>query len=120
MSTRHWAGRDTSGRVLIEYAVLVIIILTALYWMKPQIQRALYGHWKTTGDSFAFGRQYDPKGTVACTRDTGTNVWYDERCFDSQRNTCDKLTNDNAAAECEKNIIQGCAANCGKPNGDQF
>ena len=105
-----------------RFLLLVIIILTALYWMKPQILRALYGRWKTAGDSFAFGRQYDPKGTSACTRfhDATTDMWYDERCFDSRRGPCDALSDESAAAACEKGVILGCSANCGDPNDRQF
>ena len=113
-STRCRASR---GRSIIEYAVLVIIILTALYFMKGPILHALYGRWKTAGDSFAFGRQYDPKGTSACTHVTlsdNTGIWYDERCFDSRRGACDRSGDADAVAACEQGIMNGCTANCPK------
>ena len=115
-STRLRASPSTllgaSGHAVIEYAVFIIIILTALYFMKGPILHAFYGRWKATGDSFAFGRQYDPKGTTACTHDTNSDVWYDERCFDNQRGPCDQMTDDSAAAACEQGIMSGCIMDC--------
>ena len=133
MRTRRWAinpeqrrrinpersRRASRGRAVIEYAVLIIIILTALYWMRPQIVRAFYGRWKTVGDSFAFGRQYDPKRTIECAHYASTNLttWYDERCFDSGRRACVTAVD---VAACEEGIISGCSGNCGEANTDPY
>ncbi len=117
MRTRPWAiisGKN--GRAVIEYALLIIIILAALFWMKGPIVRAFYGRWKATGDSFAFGRQYDPKRTVECAYDTASRLWYDERCFDNGRRACDALTDEVAVALCEANVIRQCSNNCGDAN----
>jgi len=100
--------------------LLVIIILTALYWMKGPIVRAFYGRWKTIGESFAFGRQYDPKRTVECARDTASGTWYDERCFDNGRRACDALANENDIAGCEAGVIRQCSENCREANDKQF
>jgi len=121
MTTQRLAA--TKGRALMEYVVLIIIILTALYWMKGPIARAFYGRWKATGDSFAFGRQYDPKGTMACTRyklSDQTWVWADERCFDGGRRVCDALRSASAVVACEDGLITQCAANCQEANDDPY
>ncbi|MDO8675279.1 MAG: hypothetical protein Q7K71_04080 [Candidatus Omnitrophota bacterium] len=112
----HWVARNR-GRAVIEYALLIAIILAALFWMKGPIVRAFYGRWKTAGDSFAFGRQYDPKRTVECAHDTATRTWYDERCFDNGRRACVTAVD---VAACEAGIIQGCSGNCREPNSDPY
>ena len=114
MITGPRVGKGSGGSAVMEYAVFIIIILMALYFMKTPILRAFHGRWKTAGDSFAFGRQYDPKGTAACTRDTATRRWYDERCFDNRRSVCDTQAGDAAIAACERGIILSCTANCGE------
>ncbi len=116
MITRRWAiasPKNSNGSSVTEYAVLIIIILTALYWMKGPIARTFYGRWKTAGDSFAFGRQYDPQRTVECayyaSPDGASKVWYDERCFDNRRGVCVTAVD---VAMCEAAVIQGCSGNC--------
>lgn len=106
-----------SGRAVIEYALLITIILAALFWMKGPIVRAFYGRWKNAGDSFAFGRQYDPKRTVECAHDTASRTWYDERCFDNGRRACSAAVN---AAACEAGVIQSCADNCREANNNPY
>ena len=113
MRTKRWETRK--GRVLIEYAVLVIVILAALFWMKGPILRAFYGHWKAAGDSFAFGRQYAPGDTVDCARDTASGNWYDQRCFDNDRRAC-AIGN----AACEEGVIGRCTANCNEANEGKY
>ena len=117
MTTRPWATRNKNGRAVIEYVLLIIIILAALFWMKGPIVRAFYGRWKTAGDSFAFGRQYDPKRTVECAHDTATGTWYDERCFDNGRRACATAVDE---AVCEAGVIQGCSGNCGEANSGPY
>jgi hypothetical protein len=34
-----------------------------------------------SGESFAFGRQYDPKDTIVCVYDGG---WYSEACYNNK------------------------------------
>ena len=70
------------------------------------------------GDSFAFGRQYDPKETVACAhyynKDNGKDVWYDQPCFDVGRlaAACDAMATDAAIQGCEEDVMAGCVKSC--------
>ena len=49
--------------------------------MKNYIQRSFYGNWAKTGQSFAFGRQYDPQKTIDCAYDQSLSLWYDYNCY---------------------------------------
>jgi len=53
------------GSTAIEYAVLIAIFIAALLTMSVYIKRAISGKWRSVGDSFGFGRLYDPQ----------TNTW---------------------------------------------
>ena len=102
-----------NGRAVLEYAIFMIIIITALLAMKGPIVRAFNGHWKVSGDSFAFGRQYDPQKTVECSFDAESNQWYDQHCYAYYVNS----TGCNGNALCEQGVVTQCAAtNCGKLN----
>ena len=72
---------------VIEYAVLFIIIIGAFLLMRDRIQRAIFGNWGQAGQSFAFGRQYDPQKTIECSFDEQLNLWYDRNCAESKN--CD-------------------------------
>ena len=123
MTTKQWAATNNKGRALIEYAVLIIIILAALYWMKNPIWRAFNGRLKTVGDSFAFGRQYAPKATRECGHYKlldDTWVWADERCFDAKRVACDTLTDESAVAACEAGAVQQCTGGCEEANDNPY
>ncbi len=71
---------------VIEYAVLFVIIIGAFLIMRNYIQRGVFGMWGQTGQSFAFGRQYDPQKTIECSFDDQSNLWYDRNCFLSLSN----------------------------------
>jgi hypothetical protein len=74
---------------VIEYAVLIVIIIGALVVMKTYLQRGLFGTWGQSGQSFAFGRQYDSEKTIECSFDQQSNKWYDRNCYQSVVNqTC--------------------------------
>ncbi len=45
---------------VLEYAVLVAVIVATLIGMAVYFKRALSGKWREVGDSFGFGRQYQP------------------------------------------------------------
>jgi Flp pilus assembly pilin Flp len=45
---------------VIEYSMLIAIVVAALVGMQIYLKRALCGQWKSAGDVFGFGRQYDP------------------------------------------------------------
>ncbi len=69
---------------VIEYTVLLVIIIGAFIIMRNYIQRGVFGMWGRSGQSFAYGRQYDPQKTIECDFDERTGVWYDHNCAASQ------------------------------------
>ena len=44
----------------IEYAVLVGVLTAALVGMSIYVKRSLVGKWRTVGDTFGHGRQFEP------------------------------------------------------------
>jgi hypothetical protein len=84
--------RSHSGANLVEYLVLTVLLLSALYLMKDTISRGIFSKYKAGGDSFAFGRQYDARRTTVCKTDNlydnkGVligSVTYDEDCYQSR------------------------------------
>lgn len=46
------------GQSIVEFTVLIIVVVTALYAMSTYIKRGFQGRWKTSVDDF--GDQYDP------------------------------------------------------------
>jgi hypothetical protein len=68
---------------VVEYTVLFVIIMGAFLVMRNYIQRGVFSQWAQTGQSFAFGRQYDPQKTVECGFDDQSNMWYDRNCYES-------------------------------------
>ena len=104
---------------IIEYIVLTIIILSALYVMYNTISRGIFGKHKMAGDAFAFGRQYDAKRTTVCRQDftykqDGTpipGVFYDEDCY--QTRLMRPLVNGGCTSgdfQCEDTIKSSCAS----------
>lgn len=89
------------GFSIIEYIFLIIIILSMILVFRNYILRAFNGKYKAVGDSYGFGRQYDPSRTVACGYDDRINPWYDEQCFDNERQKC-AVGND----ICEENVLK--------------
>jgi hypothetical protein len=70
----------------IEYAILVTALLLALFFARNYLIRGLAGTWKAAGDTFGFGRQYDPRpfgtegkdgGTLRCYFEPRTGQWLD-------------------------------------------
>ncbi len=94
-----------SGFAIIEYSILILLVLGALWVSKDMIGRGIMGHWRGVGDGFSFGRQYDPSRTLDCVFDGELNKWYEQGCFDQQRRSC-------AVADfnCEKTIINNICA----------
>ena len=83
---------------VIEYALIFVIIIGAFLIMRNYIQRGINGMWAKSGQTFAFGRQYDPQRSIECAFDEQSNVWYDWYCFEAQYNkTCS--SGDNTCAE---------------------
>lgn len=58
---------NKKGFLSIEYAVLIAIVVAALVGMSVYIKRSLCGKWRQAGDTFGYGRQYDPSTTTAVT-----------------------------------------------------
>ena len=52
------------GQSAIEYAVLIAVIVAAILGMSVYSARALKGKWRNVGDTFGFGRQYEPGTTT--------------------------------------------------------
>ena len=51
---------DRKGQATIEHAVLTAVLVAALLGMAIVTKRAVMGRWRTVGDSFGSGRQYEP------------------------------------------------------------
>ena len=75
----------------IEYAVLVLLFIGAIVAMNKQVRRVFFGRWKSVGDSFGHGQQYDPNKTLECQRyanhssDAGQwtwEIWYSQACYE--------------------------------------
>jgi Flp pilus assembly pilin Flp len=61
--TGHRSLVTVTGQSAIEYAVLIAVVVAALVGMSVYTKRALMGKWRTVGDSFGYGRQYEPRVT---------------------------------------------------------
>lgn len=67
-----------------EYMVVILIIVGAMYYFKNYIIRGLTGRWKATSDQFGFGRQFEPHDTVECAYDVEFGQgWFDSTCVDN-------------------------------------
>ena len=100
---------------VVEYTVLFVIIIGAFLVMRNYIQRGIFGLWGQSGQSFSFGRQYDPQKTIECAFDEQSNLWYDRNCFLS-------LSNQQCSSGdtvCQEKIITGgscSASSCNELN----
>ena len=52
--------RGHRGSFSLEYALLIAVVVAALVGMGMYTKRALCGRWRQVGDSFGYGRQYQP------------------------------------------------------------
>jgi len=99
--------RNRRAVSIIEYAMLVLIILGVLFVMQFYVSRAFSGKWKSTGDSFGFGRQHSSTKTASCAyaQTSATyGVWYDENCYQQAVTGCSP-----GDLTCETNARLGCA-----------
>lgn len=48
------------GAISIEYALLIAIVVAALIGVSVYTKRSLCDKWRKAGDSFGYGRQYEP------------------------------------------------------------
>lgn len=56
---------DKKGMGLIEYIVLVVVIISMIAGMAVYVKRSLSGKWREVGDTFGFGRQYEPGSGIS-------------------------------------------------------
>lgn len=76
------------GQSVIEYLVVIIFLLSTFLVFQKYIVRAISGRWKNVGDSWGYGRVYDPEKTEQCIFDYRfTNKWYTRQCYED--NDCD-------------------------------
>ena len=87
--------------------VLVVIIISAFLVLRNYIQRGIYGMWGQAGQSFAYGRQYDPQKTTECAFDDVSNQWYDRNCFEQGVGLANPPC-DSGDYSCEGPVISGC------------
>ncbi len=110
-----WKRQSRSkGASTIEYAALVTMILVAFWFgLRGYIQRGIWGKWKSAGDTFGQGRQYEPIGTPAvgrteeCFFDERIGQWVDLACFESSCNCTLESDDAGYAAACLQ-----CMATC--------
>ena len=86
-------SRRRKGSSLMEYMLVLLFIGAAFFVFQHYIVRGFSGRWKSVGDSFGSGKQYDPKdysqgGTLECfyyqDRDNpSTNYWVATRCYET-------------------------------------
>ena len=83
----------------IEILAVITLLLAALLGFSGYIKNALSGRWKSVGETFGQGRQYDPRGfgtagesggTMDCFFDQILNIWVDENLY--RTNNCDCTT----------------------------
>ncbi len=83
--------RNSKGVSFTEYIVMMIFLLSAYYFFHVYLMRGIFAKWHGVGDSYAFGRQYDPKKTIECRYDPQLDTWYDKVCFDTYNCSLDNL-----------------------------
>ncbi len=78
--------RQNKAQSIIEFAFLIVLILSTFLIFQRYITRGISGRWKSVGDALGNGRQWDPKLTTECAFDAdySTGVWYNKTCFDMQ------------------------------------
>lgn len=79
---------------VIEYAILIILVMVALFTFRDYILRGFQGNYKQMGESVSFHRQYNAYATISCRCDFAARceadgktchdagLCYDEMCFD--------------------------------------
>ena len=87
MSLMKGSMRTSNCRAVsvIEYTLLVTMLLLTFIVMQKYVVRAISGRWKQVGDSFGFGRQYDPKKTLECGYSANGDFWYEIPLAESKK-----------------------------------
>ena len=52
-----FAGRR--GSFSLEHATLIVVVAAAMIGMAVYVKRALSGRWRSVGDAFGYGKQYE-------------------------------------------------------------
>ncbi len=77
--------RTHKGFSILEYLVVIMIIVGAMFIFKDYIIRGLTGRWKSTSDQAGFGQQYEPNDSVECAFDVEFGqCWYDTICLENK------------------------------------
>ena len=102
------------GTSTIEYATLILIVLGALFVMTPLMSRAFNGKWKTAGDTFGMGRQYQANRTNDCTYaqiNADYGAWFDSTCYHQAIQSCKPETHPTPELlrRCEDDAKLGCS-----------
>ena len=97
-----------NGVSTIEYVMMIVVLIAAMLVMQKYILRAMSGRWRNIGDSFGFGRQYDPKKTTECIYDMSVNDWIGLGCYEGCITSCDVNYGVDANKVCEV----ACPATC--------
>lgn len=85
--------KGSKASATIEFAVLFILVLAALFTFRDYIVRGIQGNYKRMGESVSFHRQYNSYATISCRCDFAGSCdeegncedarsCYDEMCFD--------------------------------------
>ena len=82
--------RNRRAMVTIEYIVLLIIILFSIFLFRKYLTHGLSGKFKSVGDSFGMGRQFDPAQSTQCAFDSELQRWYDTVCYENLCKTMDR------------------------------
>lgn len=64
-----------------EYVFLLTLIIASLIVMQKYILGGIAGRWKSAGDAFGKGEQYDPKKTTECAWSETQKTWYSSVCY---------------------------------------
>lgn len=92
----NWFRRASSTT---EYMALIIFVLTGFFIFQHYILRGAMGRWKSAGDAFGYGRQFDPRpfsdakgvlgkggGTLECFYSEPIGKWVSTRCYQKNCN----------------------------------
>jgi hypothetical protein len=92
------------GMAVMEYAILIIIIVLAFLATGSYVNRIFSGYWRSMGDTFGFGKQYE-EGVTTCIPLAGDcSEWGDQAC-------CSGLSCNTTTHTCCINLQENCSAN---------
>ncbi len=82
-------SKRVRAEAVIEYMAMLVLVLAAFMVINKYALRAMMGRWKTVGDSFDVGRQFDPLITKRGAYDSFySQRWYNQDCFEQSNCTC--------------------------------